>query len=191
MGKPDSGDVTMILQRAAAGDGSAVQRLVPMVYDQLRALAGRFFSDGYGGKTLEPTAVVHEAYLKLVGASQVTWESRAHFFAVAAKAMRQILTDHARRKNALKRGGGLQRITLAGVATPADDADETVDLVALEAALADLSQLDPRQAEVVELRFLGGLSADEVAHVLGISLRTVEREWFAAKAWLRRELARD
>ncbi len=181
-------DITAVLERVRVGDKSAVGELMPLVYDELRALAGHIFEQQSPGQTLQPTAVVNEAYLKLVRGSDGDWETRAHFFAVAAKAMRQILIDHARRKKTQKRGGHFDRITLSGVPTPARE--EGVDLVAVEAALEKLSALDARQADIVELRFFAGLDVKEAAHVLGVSTRTVEREWFAAKAWLRRELAR-
>lgn len=171
------------------GDKSAVGELMPLVYDELRALAGHIFEQQSPGQTLQPTAVVNEVYLKLVRGSDGDWETRAHFFAVAAKAMRQVLIDHARRKKTQKRGGQFDRITLSMVPTPGRE--ETVDLIAIDAALEKLSALDARQAEIVELRFLAGLDVKETAHVLGVSTRTVEREWFAAKVWLRRELARD
>lgn len=181
-------DVTQILQRVGAGDDSAIAELLPRVYGELRALAGSYFQAA-GPQTLEPTALVHEAYIKLVGATQVTWESRAHFFALAAKAMRQVLADHVRRKQAVKRGGAMQRVdqvTFPGLDTPTPET--TIDLTALDTALSRLGELDPQQYSVVEMRFLGGLQVNEVAHLLGVSTRTVEREWRAARAWLRREL---
>jgi RNA polymerase sigma factor (TIGR02999 family) len=182
-------EVTQILQRVGAGDDSAIAELLPRVYGELRALAGSYFQAA-GAHTLQPTALVHEAYLKLVGATHVTWESRAHFFALAAKAMRQVLADHVRRKQAVKRGGAMQRvgqITFPGLDTPTPET--TLDLTELDRALSRLGELDPQQYSVVEMRFLGGLQVDEVAHLLGVSSRTVEREWRAARAWLRRELA--
>ena len=182
-------DITAVLERVRGGDKSAVGELMPLVYDELRALAGHIFEQQSPGQTLQPTAVVNEVYLKLVRGSDGDWETRAHFFAVAAKAMRQVLIDHARRKKTQKRGGQFDRITLSMVSTPVRE--EAVDLIAIEAALEKLSALDARQAEIVELRFLAGLDVKETAHVLGVSTRTVEREWFAAKVWLRRELARD
>lgn len=178
----------MVLQRVGGGDRSAISELMPLVYDELRALAGSLFANQPRGHTLEPTAIVNEAYLKLVHGPGSTWESRAHFFAVAARAMRQILTDYARQKKTQKRGGDLDRITLSGL--PAT-AKQGVDLIALEAALVKLNRLDPRPAEIAELRFLAGMSVKETAHVLAVSTRTVEREWYVAKAWLRRELARE
>jgi len=190
MEHPSQGEVTQILARVTRGDRSAVNVLLPLVYDQLRALGASYFRQQQAGHTLQPTALVHEAFLKLVGPGQVEWASRAHFFAVAAKAMRQILTDFARRKKAAKRGGDdWQKVSLADVATPV--ADSPIDMMALEDALARLSELDPRQAQVVEMRFLAGLKVEEVAGVMGLSVPTIEREWRMARAWLRRELAGD
>jgi len=183
-----SGEVTRILGELNAGDGSAAQRLLPLVCDELRALAGSYFRQQPSGHTLQPTAIVHEAYLKLAGGENVQWESRAHFMAVAAKAMRHILMNHARDKAAAKRGGGRQRITLDEGVTPAGNGDRELDLLALDDALGKLSRLSERQATVVELRFFGGLTIVEAAHVLGVGTTTVEDDWHLAKAWLGREL---
>ena len=186
--QPD--DVTQVLARAARGDDSAVAVLLPLVYDSLRALAGSFFRQQQADHTLQPTALVHEAYVKLLGSTQSDWENRAHFFAVAAKAMRQILADHARAKKTAKRGGpDRKRVTLSGLKTP--PIDREIDIVALEDALAELGRIDPRQCRVVELRFLAGLSVDDTARVLKISAPTVKREWRMARAWLQRELDGD
>ncbi len=187
MTDPGQADFTKMLIRARGGDDSAVHALLPLIYGEMRALAGGFFRDQGPAHTLQPTALVHEAFLKLVGPSEVEWQSRAHFFAVAAKAMRQILTDHARRKRAQKRGGEQDRITLSGLATPV--ADAAFDVVVFDEALDTLAQLDERQGRIVELRFLGGLTVEEVAVVLELSVSTVEREWRMARAWLRRELS--
>jgi len=175
-----------ILKDMEGGDPSAAARLLPHVYDELRDQAERLFRGRQAGHTLQPTALVHEAYLRLVDQARADWKSRAHFIAVAAKAMRQILVDHYRSRKAQKRGGGLRRVTLSGVdvATPPPE----VDLLALEEALTRLSGFDERQARVVELRFFGGLSVEEVAEVLGVSKTTVEGEWRSARAWLAREL---
>jgi len=187
MGSP-TGEVTRILGELNAGDGSAAQRLLPLVYEELRALAGGYFRQQPSGHTLQPTALVHEAYLKLAGSENVQWESRVHFMAVAAKAMRQILMNHARGKATAKRGGGRQRITLDEGVTPAGNGDRELDLLALDDALGKLSRLSERQATVVELRFFGGLSIAEAAHVLGVGTTTVEDDWHLARAWLGREL---
>lgn len=191
MSDTPQGDVTEILERARQGESSAVATLLPLVYGELRALGASFLQRQGPEHTLQPTALVHEAYLKLVGPATIEWESRAHFFAVAAKAMRQILTDHARRKKAAKRGGNeeRQRVTLSGLDTPLPV--EEIDLLALEDALAKLGEIDPRQCQIVEMRFLAGLKVSEVAEVLGVSTPTVEREWRMARAWLRRELGGD
>ncbi len=185
---PDN--VTQVLARVARGDDSAVAALLPVVYDSLRALAGSFFRQERADHTLQPTALVHEAYVRLLGSVDSNWEGRAHFFAVAAKAMRQILADHARGKKAAKRGGpDRKRITLSGLKTP--PVDSQIDIVALEDALTKLGRIDQRQCRIVELRFLAGLNVDDTAHVLKISAPTVKREWRMARAWLRRELEGD
>lgn len=185
-----SHDLTRVLASAAGGDEAALAALFPRVYEDLRALAGDFFRREQVGHTLQPTALVHEAYARLIGATETSWQNRAHFFAVAARAMRQILADHARRKKALKRGGpDRARVTLSGLRTP--PTVSPVDLLALDEALAKLDRIDPRQGRIVELRFLAGLSVEETAHVLGVSEPMVKREWRMARAWLRRELGED
>ncbi len=188
-GEPASSEATQILAEMAAGDRSAAQRLLPMIYDEFRSLAARYLGRERAGHTLEPTALVHEAYMRLVDQSRVNWQGRTHFFAVGAQLMRRILVDHARHKGRAKRGGGRARITLDEHVAISPQRDE--DLLALDEALQKLAQVDPRQAQVVELRFFGGLSVDEVAQVLGVSKRTVESDWTMVRAWLRRELTRD
>lgn len=158
-----------------------------MVYDELRMLASSFFKRQQAGHTLQPTALVHEAYAKLVisgpeMSGESKWTSRAHFFAVAAKAMRQILANHARERRAAKRGGDWHRVTLSEALTPSGQRD--LDLVALDEALEDLAALDERQARIVELRFFAEMTIEEISHVLGVSVSTVEREWRMARAWL-------
>jgi RNA polymerase sigma factor (TIGR02999 family) len=187
MTEPTQSEFTQMLDRARGGDDSAVHALLPLIYGEMRAMAGGLFRDQGPAHTLQPTALVHEAFLKLVGPNEVEWQSRAHFFAVAAKAMRQILTDHARRRRAQKRGGDHDRITLSGLSTPV--ASSAFELVAFEEAIDRLSKLDERQGRIVELRFLGGLTVEEVGEVLELSVSTVEREWRMARAWLRRELS--
>jgi len=181
--------VTLLLDRAGEGQGSAVDQLLPLVYDELRALASSFFRGQRPDHTLQPTALVHEAYAKMVkppasspesGAAR--WNGRAHFFAVAATAMRQILANHARDRRAAKRGGDWHRITLSDQLTPTAGRD--FDLVALDDALGALALLDERQSRIVELRFFGEMTVEEIAHVLNISVSTVEREWRMARAWL-------
>ncbi len=183
------GEVTRILQLLGGEDtDAAAAALLPLVYDQLRALAASYFSRQPVGHTLQPTALVHEAYLKLAGGENAQWESRAHFFAVAARAMRQILMNHARDKAAAKRGGGWHKITLDEAVTPPGSASREIDLIALDEALDKLGGLSERQARIIELRYFGGLTIDETAHVLGLGTTTVEDDWHLAKAWLRREL---
>jgi len=191
MEESPQGQVTQMLEKARNGEDSAIASLLPLVYGELRALAGSYFQQQASDHTLQPTALVHEAYVKLVGPSEAKWESRAHFFAVAAKAMRQILTDHARRKKAAKRGGAEQRhkVALSRIDTPIQSNE--FDLISLEEALTKLADIDERQCRIVEMRFLAGLTVNEVAEVISLSTATVEREWRMAKAWLRRELSED
>lgn len=187
------GQVTLLLHRASAGGPAAehaTSELLPIVYGELRALAASFF--GSPGQTLQPTAIVHEAYLKLVQAPNQGWEGRRHFIAVASKAMRQVLVNHARDRRAQKRGGGgsgILRVTLSDSSPIAGlNGLEAVDLLALEEALAGLERDFPEQSRIVELKFFGGLTNEETARVLGVGLHTVEREWRMAKAELRLRL---
>jgi RNA polymerase sigma factor (TIGR02999 family) len=181
-----SSRVTQLLDKCEPGDRPAGEQLFEDVYTELRALAARYLHRERKNHTLQPTALVHEAYLKLVGHTRVAWQGRAHFLAVAAQAMRQILVDHARRHRAAKRGGHRHRIALDDNLVVKSSRD--VDLLVMEDALTKLTKLDPRQAQMVELRFFGGLSVAEVAKVMGLSKRSVEREWTMVRAWLRREL---
>ena len=179
------GDVTRILGRLRDGEPEAAGQLFDLCYAELRGLAGAVFSSQPKGHTLAPTALVHEAYLKMVGA-EGEWKDRAHFFAVAARAMRQVLINHARDKAALKRGGpGGMRVTLSDAVTPAG---REVDLAAVHEALEELQRLDERQARIAELRFFAGLENQEIAEALGVSLRTVELDWKMAKETLARRL---
>lgn len=186
----DGQAVTEILAKAEAGGAPASpDALMPLVYPELRRLAARFLAGDRGAHTLQPTAVVHEAYLRLVDQSRVSWKGRTHFLAVGAILMRRIVVDHARERARAKRGGDWQRITLPTGADPA--APEPLDLeqvLDVDTALGKLAALDERQARVVELRYFGGLTNEEVAHTLGVSLRTVVGLWSHARAWLRREL---
>lgn len=184
-----SGDATRELNALAAGDAAAADRLLPLVYDMLRGLAHRFLGKERADHTLQATALVHEAYLKLVDQRDVDWKGKTHFFAIGARAMRRILVDHARTRARAKRGGGAAKLSLdeGGVLSPERD----TDVLALEAALEKLESQDPRQARIVELRFFGGLTVEEVAQALGVSKRTVEADWTLLRAWLRRELAGD
>ncbi len=182
-----SHDTTRILLELGKGDESAANRLLPLVYDELRGLAAHYMQQERRNHTLQPTALVNEAYLRLVDQSRVNWRNRAHFFAVAAEVIRRILVDHARQKAAAKRGGGQPHFPL-DVAEPADTATGPVDLLALDDALRRLDELSERQRRVVELRFFGGLSVQETAHVLDVSEATVKNDWRVARAWLAREL---
>ena len=180
-------DVTTLLAGASGGDRSAIEALLPLVYQELRALAAAVFKDERGDHTLQPTALVHEAYVKLVHYPPGQLANRKHFFAVAAKAMRQVLADHARGKRAQKRGEGRRQITLIDSRAEGGRAD--LDLLAVDEALTTLAQLNARHARIVELRFLAGLTIDEVAEVLEVSRRTVELDWRMARAWLQNALS--
>ena len=181
-------DITEILAKIEGGSDSAARKLLPLLYRELRALAGSYFRLQNPDHTLQPTALVHEAFIKMAGSKDTGWKSRAHFFAVAARVMRQILTSHARTKKATKRGSGKQRVTLSGLGTPARVESE-FDLNDLGKALAKLEELSPRQVRIVEMRFLAGLGESEIAHVLDVSVRTVRREWQMARAFLMIELS--
>jgi RNA polymerase sigma-70 factor (ECF subfamily) len=189
--KPHSRDVTELLQAWGRGDRMALDELLPRVYDELRRQADRYMRSQPAGHTLATTGLVHEAYLRLVDHSGgVEWQSRAHFFGVAAKAMRSVLVDHARARHAAKRGGAAQQLTL-GSAGEIADRESAVDVMALDEALRRLAEMDPRKSQLVELRYFGGLSIEETAEVLGVSPATVRRDWSVARAWLRRELKAD
>ena len=183
--KPSSADMSQLLRAWSDGDRSALDRLTPIVYEELRRLARRHLRGERAGHSLQTTALVNEAYMRLVDYSRMQWQDRAHFFAVSAQLMRRILVEHARRHN-LKRGAGVQHVSLDDVATVGSD--RAADLIALDDALGALAQVDPRKAEVVELRFFGGLSVPETAEVLKVSALTVMRDWSTAKAWLYREM---
>ena len=182
----DSSDVTQLLIAWGAGDRSAGDRLLPAVYAELHRRAAAAMRREQDGHTLQPTALVHEAYMRLVDQDRIQWRNRAQFYGVAAQLMRRILIDHAREHLADKRGGGAPHVTLSGVDAAPDDAG--VDVLDLHGALERLAQLDARQAQLVELRYFGGLSIDETAEALEISPSTVKREWATARAWLKREL---
>jgi len=183
-----SRDLTELLAQIGQGNESAAKQLLPALYRELRALAGSYFQLQDPDHTLQPTALVHEVFIKLTGAKDADWKSRAHIFATAARAMRQILINHAQSKKAVKRGGGKQRVTLSGLVTPPHEESE-IDLTDLGEALNKLTELSPRQARIVEMRFLAGLSEIEIAHVLDVSSRTVRREWRMARAFLKSELS--
>ena len=177
--------VAQLLAAHRAGDREALDRLVPLVYDELRRIAASYLSHERAGHTLQPTALVNEAYIRLVQSESLELKDRAHLLGIAARLMRQVLVDHARRRDAHKRGGHQARVTLTGgVALGAGQRE--VDLLALDAALEELGEKEPPLVRVVELRYFGGLSVEETAEVLGTSPRTVKREWAVARAWLRR-----
>lgn len=180
-----SADVSRLLRAWSEGDRSALDRLTPIVYQELRRLARRYLRGERAGHSLQTTALVNEAYMRLVDYRRMQWQDRAHFFAVSAQLMRRILVDHARRHN-LKRGGNVQHVSLDQAAVLGSDRAD--DFVALDEAMNELARVDPRKAQVVELRFFGGLSVEETAEVLKISSVTVMRDWTTAKAWLYREL---
>ena len=177
------------LGRAPEEAPKAAAELLPLVYDELRRLAQRYLSRERPGHTLEPTALVHEAYMRLVDQAKDNWQGRTHFFAVGARVMRNLLVDHARQKGRAKRGGDWRRVTLAEGVSPALRELEREDLLALDAALERLSRVDEREARIVELRFFAGLKMGEIASLLGVSKRTVEEDWVHARTWLRRELS--
>jgi RNA polymerase sigma factor (TIGR02999 family) len=179
-------DITRILQEVSGGNREAPARLMPLVYDELRRLADHYLRRERPDHTLQPTALVHEAYLRLIDQTRVDWQNRAHFFGVAAQLMRRILVDHARRHQAEKRGGFRQKLTLDEAVDYSQTRD--VDLVRLDEALTALAQFDERQSRVVELRFFGGLTIEETAEALAVSPATVKVDWSMAKAWLRREI---
>ncbi len=185
---PSAKDVTQLLGDWAKGNKEALDKLLPLVYDELRRLADRYLRRERPDHTLQPTALVHEAYLRLVDQSNVRWENRAHFFGIAANLMRQILVNHALSHRAAKRGGTASQLSLDDLGDVSQGLD--VDLVALNDALARLAMFDPRQSRIVELRFFGGLTIEETAEVLGISPATVKREWTTAKAWLHCEISK-
>ena len=183
-------DVTELLLEWRRGDRAALDRLTPLVYDELRRLAHRYLRNERGGHTLETTALVNEAYLRLANQQRVEWQDRTHFFAVTAQVMRHVLIDHARRRHYAKRGGEHAR------QVPLEEAhamsnERAAELVALDEALDKLAQLDPRKARVVELRYFGGLSLEETAAVLEVSVMTVRRDWRAARAWLYKAMRND
>ena len=182
------GDATMLLERLRAGDGDAGRELLPVLYEELKRIAARQFHGQAAGHTLQPTILVHEAFLRLVG-KPAAFEDRAHFFAVAATAMRQILVNHARAANADKRGGGAQAVALDSdmpcpAAARGDGGRSEIDVLALHEALEELARIDQRKHRVIELRFFAGLTVEEIAQAMDLSKTTIESEWRAARAWL-------
>jgi len=183
------GELTKLLVRFRQGDRHAEAQLIPLVYSELRRLASRYLKRERGDHTLQPTALVHEAFLRMVNEDQPPWQNRAHFFAVAARLMRQILVDHARRHQSLKRGGSCERTTLDEefiLYSP----KKSAELLALDEALDRLADQDGRQSRIVEMKYFVGLDIEEIAEVLGISPRTVKRDWTMARAWLHQQMTR-
>jgi RNA polymerase sigma-70 factor (ECF subfamily) len=181
MGEPQ-GDITRLLRAAASGDRRDLDALMAAIYDDLRRLAMSHMRSERGDHTLQPTALANEAYVKLIGQHQTDWKDRLHFFAIASRVIRRILIDHAREKLAAKRGGSGDRVRVDEQDVPSPEQD--VDLLALDEAMSELAEIDERQAKIVELRFFGGCSIDEIAEILDIGKRSVDREWQAARAWL-------
>jgi RNA polymerase sigma-70 factor, ECF subfamily len=179
-------DVTVLLAQVRAGNQQAAEQLIPLIYNELRRIAGAYLRRERPGQTLQATALVHEAYLRLANGQEGPWQNRAHFFAIAANTMRRILVDHARRRLASKRGGGARKVEL-------DDSvligkDKLEDVIAVDEALKRLEKLDPRLSQLVELRYFTGLDVEDAAEAMGISTMKLKREWRSAKAWLNQEL---
>jgi RNA polymerase sigma-70 factor (ECF subfamily) len=189
MSDPESSPpVTQLLQDWRKGDKTALDQLVPIVYSELHKMAGHYLRKERAEHTLQPTALIHEAYLRLVGQDMPDWKSRTHFFGVAAHVMRQVLVDHARKHRASKRGGSRQKVTLEDAIVFSRDSAE--DFLALDEALTALAQFDPRKCRVIELRFFAGMSVEEMAEELGISVATIGRDLRLAQAWLKREMSK-
>jgi RNA polymerase sigma factor (TIGR02999 family) len=184
-----SQNITKLLLDWRNGDDEALDRLMPLVYEELRRMANRYMRNERRGHTLQTSALVNEAYLRLVDHENIEWQNRAHFFGVAAQAMRRILVDHARSRNYLKHGGGARQVSLDEAATLAEE--RAAELIALDEALRELAKMDERKSRVVELRYFGGLSVEETAEALGVSIPTVTRDWNTAKAWLLREMTKE
>jgi RNA polymerase sigma-70 factor (ECF subfamily) len=187
--EPEVTETTRLLRAWAGGDQSALGRLMPRVYRELRRIAGHHMQNEQAGRTIQTTALVHEAYLKLIDVNNVNWEHRAHFCAVSSRIMRRILLDRARRRVAAKRGGKAAKVNLDEI--PDVSGERAAELVALDAALNALAQIDPRKAQVTEMRFFGGLSVEETATILKVSQDTVLRDWRLARAWLLAELKQN
>lgn len=183
---PDRNDITILLQKVRVGDAHAASALIPLIYRELHAVAARHMQRERPNHTLQPTVLVHEAFLQLAQTDAVDWQNRTHFFAIASRAMRRVLIDHARAAKADKRPGGHQQVDLHSYMQVEE---QSIDILALNEALDRLADLDPRQAQVVEMRFFAGLSFEEIADVLGISLRTAKRDWTISRAWLHAELS--
>jgi RNA polymerase sigma-70 factor, ECF subfamily len=189
LNEPAPHEITKLLKDWSAGDSTALDRLIPMVYDELHRLAHQHMRHERAGHMLQTSALINEAYLRLADQSEVTFQNRVHFFGIAARLMRQILVDEARKRNSAKRGGGAIQVSLADATSVAQE--QAANVVGLDKALKDLERIDARQSEIVELRFFGGLSIDETAEVLKVSPGTVMRDWTFARAWLRNEMNAD
>jgi RNA polymerase sigma-70 factor (ECF subfamily) len=187
--EPDNPDITRILRNWSGGDRAAFDALMPLVYEELHRQASRFLRRENHDHTLQTTALIHEAYIKLIDQRNTDWQNRSHFFAIASQAMRRILVDHARTKHRDKRGGHDRKLPLDEAMAVIDD-ERSVDLIALDEALTRLEAIDPQQSQVVELRYFSGMSLEDTADVLKISRSTAARDWAMAKAWLHRELTR-
>ena len=188
MAAPTHTVTEMLAEWSDSGNRDALDKLMLIVYDELRRQASRYLQRERHGQTLQTTALVHEAYVRLIDQAGVRWQNRAHFFGIAAEMMRRILVDHARKRHAAKRGGEAVKLTLNEALNASGERD--LDLIAVDEALTKLAAIDQQQARVIELRFFGGLNVEETAEVLGISARTVKRDWQVAKSWIRRELRR-
>ena len=188
LAKPAPGELTQLLIAWSSGDAHALDQLAPLVYAELHRLAHRYMNREHAGHTLQTTALVHEAFLRLIGNPQESWQNRAHFYAIASQMMRRILVDYARANLRAKRGGDMTRIALEGFDLPVSEPALNPDVIALDAALEKLAEIDLRRSRVVELRFFGGLNVEETALVLQVSPDTVIRDWRVAKAWLFRYL---
>lgn len=187
---PHTGEVTSLLNDLRSGKKDAEAQLFSLVYDELRRIAASYLRRERAGHTLQPTALVHEAYLRLIEQSEQNWQNRAHFLGIGAHLMRQILVDHARKRKADKRGGTDQPVPLEDLEVAGPGIQSPEDLIALDDALSKLEEIDARQCRIVELRFFGGLTEDEISHILGLSVRTVKRDWSVARAWLYAEITK-
>ncbi len=185
---PEKPDITLLLDRMRQGDNTASEAIVPLLYDELRTIAARCLRTERRDHTLQPTALVHEAYVKLVAQKDADYRSRAHFMAIAAMVMRRILVTHAEKRAAAKRGGGARRVPLDARAESDPTAEQGIDLIALDEAMNRLARRDPRKAKVVEQRFFAGIEMSQIAENLGVSLATVKRDWEFARTWLMREI---
>lgn len=182
-------NITLLLEECVSGKKAAINELLPLVYNELKRISSKYLHDEYRSHTLQTTELVHEAYIKLVGGQEINWQNRAHFFGIAANSMRQILVDHARKRNSQKRGEGKTHLSLDNAEEIAFQSDE--DIIELDDAMKKLEAFDPDLSKVVELRFFAGLNVEETAKILNLSASTVKREWSLAKAWLFRELGKE